>query len=236
MPTFDGNIQTRTRVALGRDAFTPNMGVIDPASDSMTEDAWIHGRQSVMVDDDAFHTYLTNLDEEVTVKYTVKDLTYEHNTGANSTERVTGIKSSYVTASSHVFVTGPSTYVYIGPHQDLLMSQRSTAQPVSWLTYVQEQTKTAVLTNSIFGSKNEGGLTSVSVVAIKNDVNVMKNGLFAFKNENKGIDTKNRALSNDIKALGSRITALASKLGGLRAYVAALKASAGPNVGPNDVI
>jgi hypothetical protein len=108
MPTFDGVIKTRTRVAINHDSFQPGMGVLGKAS--ATEEALVHGNQKLKVDKD--------VTEEITGNYSLK-------IQKTSKTQVRGDVDVQYLGEYDLFVNGSTTMLFVGMTGQTYMSLRT---------------------------------------------------------------------------------------------------------------
>lgn len=217
MAVFNGVIKVKTRVALGGDAFTPNMGKLVGSANA--EDALVTGNFNVKTFGNT--TWWNSLNWKTTILQN-KTLSVTGNrsttiignctTGvvANRTTNVVGFQTNLRVSGQNDTTVGPHCKTNAGPQQE--------AQAASWF-----EVKLAPVGAFYAVINLSTGATNVSAFAANAEFYIGQVNLIAVNAAGNGINCTKSLLDDDAKALDNKIEGIQSKLQALNSQVGAMK-------------
>lgn len=227
MPTFNGSITTRTRVAIDGDAFTPGMGTQSPGSGE-TEEALIHGNQKGMVVGTGHHTYTSDYTLIVLGNYT-RNVTCNSTTIvlANLTINVTGNNTQTTGGNTLKQIMGNESHITLGGamrlitacYAQLKASAANLLDPTSWFElkgnsgtlYVGANVSIGIVNLAIFGQNTE---------VYANQMNVLVSNIAI-----TGLNFSPIMMDTSVKLNANFLEAFKGYLSGLEGQLGAMKPS-----------
>jgi len=217
---FDGQIKTRTRVAIDRDAFQPGMGALGAGSE--TEEALIHGNRKEKVDGNWDYTVVGTTSVTLTGAVTIRCLsTLNTNViGASTITFIGAVTSTYISNVIRTIIA-QELHTTIGPTIDnrIAVYLRNHAAPAT------KNDPTVLF--EIAGQKVKLEPVKITIGILKTDIYAASLGFYGFKFDLSVM--KARKSDGDIAAGILKLRAGGAKADaeGAKAAVAGAKPEAG---------
>lgn len=225
MPVFNGSTETRTRVAIDQDSWTPGMGSLSAGGNK--EDALVHGNKNEVIDGNQTsrvgisRTWNTTVNFQCTVgvQRKLQELMFDQTTNALYKIQVMG-----PTLDNR---TGPTNHTFVSPLVENHASPRSTNEPASSMNLITSFLATFIDEKNIAVNSSEAYANKFALSGLNNDHKAIANGLVGFENKVAGFCLTTEVFENKTTAIFNTPNPLESKIGAMKAELEALEGATG---------